>query len=178
MSHELRTPLNSLLILAKLLTDNPGGNLTDKQVEFARSIHGAGADLLALISDILDLSKVEAGKMELAPGPFALADLAADLASTFRPLADQKGLDPVGRRRRAAPAELDTDRQRLEQVLNNLLSNAVKFTDRGSVTLDDRARPARAIFHDPACGCGRRPGAASSPSGSPTPVSASPATST
>jgi HAMP domain-containing protein/CheY-like chemotaxis protein/signal transduction histidine kinase len=149
MSHELRTPLNSLLILAKLLSDNPAGNLTDKQVEFSRSIHGAGADLLALISDILDLSKVEAGKMELAPATFALADLAADVASTFRPLADQKGLSLSVTVDEAAPAVLDTDRQRLEQVLNNLLSNAVKFTDQGSVSLDVRPAPPRAIFHDP-----------------------------
>jgi HAMP domain-containing protein/CheY-like chemotaxis protein/putative methionine-R-sulfoxide reductase with GAF domain len=149
MSHELRTPLNSLLILAKLLSDNPGGNLTDKQVEFSRSIHGAGADLLALISDILDLTKVEAGKMELAPSPFALADLAADLEATFRPLADQKGLTLTVNVDPGAPVHLDTDGQRLEQVLNNLLSNAVKFTDSGSVTLDIRPAPPRAVFHDP-----------------------------
>jgi len=149
MSHELRTPLNSLLILAKLLADNPAGNLTDRQVEFSKSIHGAGADLLALISDILDLSKVEAGKMELAPATFVLADLAADVASTFRPLADQKGLALSVTVDEAAPALLDTDRQRLEQVLNNLLSNAVKFTETGSVTLDIRPAPPRAVFHDP-----------------------------
>ncbi len=149
MSHELRTPLNSLLILAKLLSDNPAGNLTDKQVEFSKSIHGAGADLLALISDILDLSKVEAGKMELAPSTFALADLAVDLEATFRPLADQKGLALTVSVDPSAPVRLDTDRQRLEQVLNNLLSNAVKFTDGGSVTLDVRPASKRAVFHEP-----------------------------
>ena len=99
MSHELRTPLNSLLILAKLLADNPEGNLTPKQVEFARSIHDAGNDLLNLISDILDLSKVEAGKMDVAMAPVRLADLADDLAQTFRPIADQQAW-PSGRDRR------------------------------------------------------------------------------
>src|SRR5205085_3638664 len=149
MSHELRTPLNSLLILAKLLADNQGGNLSDKQVEFARSIHGAGADLLVLISDILDLTKVEAGKMELSPAQFALADLARDLAATFRPLTDQKGLTLAVNVDPGAPTHLDTDGPRLEQVLNNLLSNAVKFTDSGSVTLDIHPAPPRALFHDP-----------------------------
>ncbi len=148
MSHELRTPLNSLLILAKLLSENPNGNLTDKQVDFARSIHGAGADLLALISDILDLSKVEAGKMELAPSTFEVAEFAADLGATFHPLADQKGLTLTVDVDPRTPAALDTDRQRLEQVLNNLLSNAVKFTDTGSVTLDIGPAPVRTVFHD------------------------------
>ena len=148
MSHELRTPLNSLLILAKLLSENPSGNLTDKQVDFARSIHGAGADLLALISDILDLSKVEAGKMELAPSTFEVAEFAADLGATFHPLADQKGLTLTVDVDPRTPAALDTDRQRLEQVLNNLLSNAVKFTDTGSVTLDIGPAPVRTVFHD------------------------------
>jgi CheY-like chemotaxis protein/signal transduction histidine kinase len=135
MSHELRTPLNSLLILAKLLSENPDRNLTDKQVEFARSIHGAGTDLLNLISDILDLSKVEAGKMEASPATVRLTALAADVERTFRPLADQRGLgfevvvDP------AAPATIVTDDQRAQQVLNNLLSNAMKFTAEGSVVL-------------------------------------------
>jgi HAMP domain-containing protein/signal transduction histidine kinase/CheY-like chemotaxis protein len=146
MSHELRTPLNSLLILAKLLGDDPEGNLTPKQVEFAKSIHGAGADLLTLISDILDLSKVEAGKMALDPGRFDLAGLLDDLQDTFRPLTDHKGLDLVVTVDDGVPAAVDTDRQRLTQVLNNLLSNAVKFTDEGSVTLEVTSAPAGMAF--------------------------------
>jgi HAMP domain-containing protein/signal transduction histidine kinase/DNA-binding response OmpR family regulator len=135
MSHELRTPLNSLLILAKLLADNADGNLTPKQVDFARSIHDAGADLLNLISDILDLSKVEAGKMEVSPAAVELATLGREVEQLFRPLADERGLgfhvvlDPE------APSAIVTDDQRLQQVLNNLLSNAVKFTSEGEVTL-------------------------------------------
>src|ERR687884_868969 len=92
MSHELRTPLNSLLILAKLLADNAEGNLSPKQVEFAETIHGAGSDLLQLINDILDLSKVEAGKLDVAMAPVRIADLAEDLSQTFRPIADQQAL--------------------------------------------------------------------------------------
>ncbi|GGZ89004.1 histidine kinase [Streptomyces echinoruber] len=141
MSHELRTPLNSLLILAKLLADNAEGNLTPKQVEFAETIHGAGSDLLQLINDILDLSKVEAGKMDVSPTRIALVQLVDYVEATFRPLTAEKGLDLSVRVSPELPATLHTDEQRLLQVLRNLLSNAVKFTDSGSVELV--IRPAR-----------------------------------
>ena len=141
MSHELRTPLNSSLILAKLLAENKPGNLNPEQIRFADSIYASGNDLLALINDILDLSKVEAGQMELTPEAIAPAELVASLERTFLPLAQEKGLafrvvqDDLG------PAPLYTDRQRLEQILKNLLSNAIKFTEHGSVTLELSARP-------------------------------------
>ncbi|QJT04528.1 HAMP domain-containing protein [Streptomyces asoensis] len=135
MSHELRTPLNSLLILAKLLADNADTNLTPKQVEFAETIHGAGSDLLQLINDILDLSKVEAGKMDVSPTRIALVQLVDYVEATFRPLTAEKGLDLSVRVSPELPATLHTDEQRLLQVLRNLLSNAVKFTDSGSVEL-------------------------------------------
>ncbi|MFE8013256.1 HAMP domain-containing protein [Streptomyces antibioticus] len=135
MSHELRTPLNSLLILAKLLADNVDTNLTPKQVEFAETIHGAGSDLLQLINDILDLSKVEAGKMDVSPTRIALVQLVDYVEATFRPLTAEKGLDLSVRVSPELPATLHTDEQRLLQVLRNLLSNAVKFTDSGSVEL-------------------------------------------
>jgi signal transduction histidine kinase/HAMP domain-containing protein len=135
MSHELRTPLNSLLILAKLLQDNNEGNLTVKQIEFAETIHGAGSDLLGLISDILDLSKIEAGRMDVQAAPIALSSLVEYVEATFRPLTAEKGLDFAVRLDSRAPAELHTDEQRLQQVLRNLLSNAAKFTMEGTVEL-------------------------------------------
>ncbi|MFF2009857.1 HAMP domain-containing protein, partial [Streptomyces sp. NPDC058195] len=135
MSHELRTPLNSLLILAKLLADNAEGNLSPKQVEFAETIHGAGSDLLQLINDILDLTKVEAGKMDVSLTRIALVQLVDYVEATFRPLTAEKGLDFSVRVSPELPATLRTDEQRLLQVLRNLLSNAVKFTDSGAVEL-------------------------------------------
>ncbi|MFD9126219.1 HAMP domain-containing protein [Kitasatospora sp. NPDC059571] len=135
MSHELRTPLNSLLILAKLLSDNNEGNLSPKQVEFAETIHGAGSDLLQLINDILDLSKVEAGKMDVRPAKIALVQLVDYVEAAFRPLAADKNLDFAVRVSPDLPVTLHTDEQRLQQVLRNLLSNAVKFTDAGAVDL-------------------------------------------
>ncbi len=136
MSHELRTPLNSLLILARLLANNPEQNLTPKQVEYANVIHSSGSDLLRLINDILDLSRVEAGKIELHPERFALGALVDDLLAVFRPLTTEKGLVLAAEPPAAGvPAELVTDRQRLRQILHNLLSNAVKFTDQGQVEL-------------------------------------------
>ncbi|MGC5625550.1 HAMP domain-containing protein [Streptomyces albidoflavus] len=146
MSHELRTPLNSLLILAKLLADNAEGNLSPKQVEFAETIHGAGSDLLQLINDILDLSKVEAGKMDVSPTRIALVQLVDYVEATFRPLTAEKGLDFSVRVSPELPATLHTDEQRLLQVLRNLLSNAVKFTDSGAVELV--IRPAAADVPD------------------------------
>ncbi|HEY0934138.1 MAG TPA: response regulator, partial [Trebonia sp.] len=135
MSHELRTPLNSLLILARLLAQNPGRNLSAKQVEYANVIHSAGSDLLQLINDILDLSKVEAGRMDVRAERFTLSALLEDIQATFRPLTAEKGLEFEVSVEASAPSELVTDRQRLRQVLGNLVSNAVKFTDRGQVTL-------------------------------------------
>ncbi|WP_189131901.1 HAMP domain-containing protein [Wenjunlia tyrosinilytica] len=135
MSHELRTPLNSLLILAQLLAQNPGRNLTPKQVEYAGVIHSAGSDLLQLINDILDLSKVEAGKMDVSPERVSLRQLLEYVEVTFRPLTSQKGLDFRIGVAPGVPGELVTDDSRLRQVLRNLLSNAVKFTESGSVEL-------------------------------------------
>ncbi|MEV6960723.1 HAMP domain-containing protein [Streptomyces sp. NPDC051207] len=135
MSHELRTPLNSLLILAQLLAQNPSGNLTQKQVEYAGIIHSAGSDLLQLINDILDLSKVEAGKMDVAPERVSLRQLIEYVEVTFRPMTTQKGLDFTVTTAPGAPVDLLTDDSRLRQVLRNLLSNAVKFTEQGSVEL-------------------------------------------
>ncbi len=135
MSHELRTPLNSLLILARLLADNNDGNLSDKQVDFAETIHSAGSDLLGLISDILDLSKIEAGRMDVQAAPIAVSTLVEYVEATFRPLTVEKGLDFNIRLDPKVPAELHTDEQRLQQILRNLLSNAVKFTEQGSVEL-------------------------------------------
>jgi signal transduction histidine kinase/HAMP domain-containing protein/ActR/RegA family two-component response regulator len=135
MSHELRTPLNSLLVLAKLLSENQDGNLTGEQVEFARTIHAAGSDLLQLINDILDLSKVEAGKMDVNPAELRLAALVDHVDATFRPMAQDKSLGFSIEVRPGTPDRLYVDEQRLEQVLRNLLSNAVKFTTSGDVRL-------------------------------------------
>lgn len=139
MSHELRTPLNSLLILSKLLGDNRGENLTGEQIQYARTIESAGNDLLALINDILDLSKIEAGHLQIRPESFLVERLAGDLRQVFQPIASNRGLgfeiaiDP------ACANTIETDRQRLEQILKNLLSNAFKFTEAGSVRLDIEA---------------------------------------
>src|SRR6266536_299536 len=135
MSHELRTPLNSLLVLAKLLSENQDGNLTGQQVEFARTIHAAGSDLLQLINDILDLSKVEAGKMDVNPAELPLAALVEYVDATFRPMAEDKGLRFSIDVRPGTPDRLYVDEQRLEQIVRNLLSNAVKFTSAGEVKL-------------------------------------------
>ncbi|MFJ6618046.1 HAMP domain-containing protein [Kitasatospora sp. NPDC091335] len=135
MSHELRTPLNSLLILAQLLAQNPTRNLTAKQVEYAGIIHSAGSDLLQLINDILDLSKVEAGKMDLNIEAVPLQALLDYVEATFRPMTSQKNLAFAVRTADRVPTELPTDDYRLRQVLRNLLSNAVKFTEQGRVGL-------------------------------------------
>ncbi|WP_043194450.1 ATP-binding protein, partial [Streptomyces sp. NRRL F-2664] len=133
MSHELRTPLNSLLILAQLLAQNPTRNLTPKQVEYAGIIHSAGSDLLQLINDILDLSKVEAGKMDVNLERVSLKQLLTYLEASFRPLTSQKGLEFDITTAPGVPVDLLTDDARLQQILRNLLSNAVKFTEHGSV---------------------------------------------
>ena len=149
MSHELRTPLNSLLVLAKLLAGNPDRNLTPKQVELIKTIHESGSDLLRLINDMLDLSKVEAGKMELHPQRISLGELVDYVDATFRPMAADKGLAFDVYAEPGLPVELFTDEQRLQQVLRNLLSNAVKFTSSGEVRLTVR-RPENVTFTDPA----------------------------
>ena len=141
MSHELRTPLNSSLILAKLLAENPQENLSAEQVKFAESIYSAGNDLLNLINDILDISKVEAGKLEIRPENASVERLVDGLRGMFQPLATDKQLDFRVELQAGAPLMMFTDRQRLEQVLKNLLSNAVKFTENGSVSLTVAATP-------------------------------------
>ncbi len=141
MSHELRTPLNSSLILAKLLADNPKGHLSQEEVRFAQSIYSAGNDLLSLINDILDISKVEAGKLELSPEDMVVGKLVDSLKGTFAPLAGQKNLTLNIRIESGTPATLKTDRQRVEQILKNLLSNAIKFTDAGEVSLRVSLQP-------------------------------------
>jgi HAMP domain-containing protein/signal transduction histidine kinase/CheY-like chemotaxis protein len=149
MSHELRTPLNSLLILAKLLSDNPELNLTDKQVEYAKTIYASGGDLLTLINEILDLSKVEAGKMPVEPRDIRLPEITEFVDRSFRPLADQKQLAFTAEVGPGLPAQIHTDPQRLQQVLKNLLANAVKFTDTGSVSLRvHRPRPGTRFVHE------------------------------
>jgi signal transduction histidine kinase/DNA-binding response OmpR family regulator/CHASE3 domain sensor protein len=135
MSHELRTPLNSFLILAKLLADNPEENLTEEQVRFAKTIQSSGNDLLNLINDILDLSKIEAGHVEIRPEPMSLDRLIKDIQQMFQPLAQEKKIAFEIDLAPDCPTTVETDMQRLEQVLKNLLSNAFKFTERGKVGL-------------------------------------------
>ncbi|WP_220812628.1 response regulator [Pseudomonas paralcaligenes] len=135
MSHELRTPLNSSLILAKLLAENPQGNLDAEQVKFAESIYSAGNDLLNLINDILDIAKVEAGKLEVRPERTPLASMLEGLRDVFGPQARERGLSFEVELHAGVPEVLFTDRQRAEQILRNLLANAFKFTEHGGVTL-------------------------------------------
>ncbi|HET7225848.1 MAG TPA: response regulator, partial [Candidatus Eisenbacteria bacterium] len=135
MSHELRTPLNSLLLLSEMLAKNEHGNLTDKQVEFARAIHGSGSDLLELINDILDLSKIESGAMQVDLSRVPLSDVADYVERAFRPIAEGKGLAYAIDVEPLLPHSIRTDARRLQQVLKNLLSNAFKFTEQGQVTL-------------------------------------------
>ena len=146
MSHELRTPLNSTLILAKLLEENRDGNLNPEQVKFAHTIYLAGNDLLTLINDILDLSKIEAGKLEVRPEEIALPRLRDELLDVFRPVARDKGIELAAAVEADVPATLVTDSTRLQQVLRNLLSNALKFTERGGVQLRVRRAGDRIAF--------------------------------
>jgi len=143
MSHELRTPLNSSLILAKLLADNREGNLSGEQIKFARTIYSAGNDLLTLINDILDLSKIEAGKLDVRPEEVKLSRLCDELGDVFRPVAREKGIELQTAMDADVPLMIFTDSTRLQQVLKNLLSNALKFTERGGVSL--RVRRAKEI---------------------------------
>ncbi|WP_409461316.1 response regulator [Stenotrophomonas maltophilia] len=139
MSHELRTPLNSSLILAKLLADNKDGTLTEEQVKYARAILSSNNDLLALINDILDLSRIEAGHVELADEVVVVDSVLQRLRETFEPMARQKGLALQIEADALAPSQLMADSQRLQQILKNLLANALKFTEHGRVSLHVRA---------------------------------------
>jgi len=156
MSHELRTPLNSLLLLSRLLADNDDRNLTAKQMEFATTIHNAGSELLLLIDDILDLSKIEAGRVDLDPQPVALDQVQAYVERTFVPQAEEKGLELRVKVAPDLPASISTDAQRLQQIVRNLLSNAVKFTAHGSVTLTIDTAPPRTNFGMPTLDEARR----------------------
>ncbi|MCF8033203.1 MAG: response regulator [Desulfarculaceae bacterium] len=140
MSHELRTPLNSLLLLAQALAENKEGNLSQEQVEFSQIIHASGSDLLNLINEILDLAKIEAGRIDLRPAKVATEELAQGISGFFEHMANQKGLELKVSVDPEAPTELFSDRQRIEQILKNLVANAIKFTDEGGVEV---------IFHPP-----------------------------
>ncbi|WP_218830563.1 response regulator [Rubrivirga marina] len=143
MSHELRTPLNSMLILSRMLAENPAGVLTPKQVEYAETIHSSGSDLLGLINEILDLSKIESGAMPVEVERLRLGDVADETDRTFREVANDRGLAFEIAVADGAPASIETDPKRLQQVLKNLLSNAFKFTHEGSVAL--RVAPADGV---------------------------------
>jgi HAMP domain-containing protein/CheY-like chemotaxis protein len=152
MSHELRTPLNSLLILSRQLADNRDGNLSDRQIEYARTIHQAGGDLLELINEILDLAKIESGTMAIEVADIGFNDLSDYVDRSFRQLANEKGLDLSIELTDDLPDTIRTDDMRLKQVLRNLLSNAIKFTDRGHVRLTVKA------VTDPIWGVRAQPG--------------------
>src|SRR5690606_11529581 len=138
MSHELRTPLNSLLILSQQLADNPDGNLIEKQVEFAKTIHSSGSDLLALINEVLDLAKIESGTMAIVVTEVELKSLSDYVERSFKQIAIDKRLEFATSIDKKVPKVIRTDNQRLQQILRNLLSNAFKFTEKGSVKLSIR----------------------------------------
>ncbi|MDD2337694.1 MAG: ATP-binding protein, partial [Geobacteraceae bacterium] len=135
MSHELRTPLNSLLLLAQGLARNKNGNLTEEQVESARIIHSSGSDLLSLINEILDLSKIEAGRIELQFGTVTVADLTEGVRDSFQHVADERGIGLEIVVNDDAPGKISSDLKRVEQIIRNLVSNAIKFTEKGGVTV-------------------------------------------
>jgi signal transduction histidine kinase/HAMP domain-containing protein/ActR/RegA family two-component response regulator len=145
MSHELRTPLNSLLVLAEQLEDNPDGNLTERQVQYARVIRSSGVDLLKLLNDILDLAKVESNTVQLETSALPLAELRDSMVQTFRPIADEKGLGFSAEVDERLPETITTDPHRLRQVLKNLLANAFKFTEHGEVVLRIEPSPGSGI---------------------------------
>jgi CheY-like chemotaxis protein len=147
MSHELRTPLNSTLILAKLLADNKDGNLNETQVKYAQTISSAGKDLLTLINDVLDLSRIEAGKIDVSAEPVRVASITDSLVKLFQPQALEKRLQFAATVEPGTPEEIQTDPQRLSQILKNLLSNALKFTEQGEIELRIfRTGPATVAF--------------------------------
>jgi signal transduction histidine kinase/ActR/RegA family two-component response regulator len=150
LSHELRTPLNSILVLSQLLSENKHRNLTDKQVEFARTIYFAGNTLLDLLNDILDVSKIESGNIELSPENVRITEFCSHLEQMFRPVAQKKGLDFGIEIEPEAPETVFTDPMRLNQILRNLVSNAIKFTEKGSVRL--RISKSTRSPHDPTDG--------------------------
>ncbi len=155
MSHELRTPLNSSLILAKLLADNRDGTLSAEQVKYAQAILSSNNDLLALINDILDLARIEAGHVELSDEVVVVEGALQRLRETFQPLAREKGLSLEITAEAGAPSQFTADSQRLQQILKNLLANAVKFTEHGSVTLQVQAAGrdrVRFVVHDSGIG--------------------------
>jgi len=135
MSHELRTPLNSIIILSRLLSQDDDDNLSEKEKEFAETIHSSGSDLLHLINEILDLSKIEAGKMEIISETFSIKQLLGTLNRCFQQTADEKGLDFSMKVEKDVPSQISSDLKRVEQVLKNLLSNSFKFTERGGISL-------------------------------------------
>jgi signal transduction histidine kinase/DNA-binding response OmpR family regulator/HAMP domain-containing protein len=153
MSHELRTPLNNLLILARLLADNTDGNLTEKQTKFAHTIHSSGTDLLTLINDILDLARVESGKMNIELAAVRLDDLRTQVIQDFSHVAQSKGIEFGVRVETGLPDSIQTDPTRLQQVLKNLMSNALKFTERGSVRVE--IKPAKSGWRPGTCGLDR-----------------------
>jgi signal transduction histidine kinase/DNA-binding response OmpR family regulator/CHASE3 domain sensor protein len=146
MSHELRTPLNSVLLLSRLLAENSGKNLSEEQTEYARVIQNSGQGLLQLIDEILDLSRIESGKLQLEAGLVPVEEVLNDMKMLFGPLAKDKNLDLHIIMDEGVPAQLETDKMRLEQILKNLLSNALKFTHKGSVTLQVRTSATRKNF--------------------------------
>ena len=135
MSHELRTPLNSILLLSRLLSENTSENLNAEQVEYARVIRNSGQGLLELIDEILDLSRIESGKLQLEPSLIFVSDIVEDMRMLFEPLAKDRNLELKLIVEGGTPEQLETDKTRLEQILKNLLSNAFKFTPKGSITL-------------------------------------------
>ena len=138
MSHELRTPLNSIIVLSQLLSENKRQNLTDKQIEYANTINSSGSDLLDLINEILDLSKIEAGRIELHPETIDLKEILTQMDLFFKPMTEKKGLNFSLHIDEQVPERIFVDNQRLQQILKNLLSNALKFTEKGAVKLDVR----------------------------------------
>jgi signal transduction histidine kinase len=135
MSHELRTPLNSLLILAQQLYENAEGNLNDKQIRYAKTIHSCGDDLIQLINDILDLSKIESGFISANFGSVRFGEIAGFVETTFKPISEARHLRFNIETDATLPAIIQTDQQRLNQILKNLLSNSFKFTEKGEVKL-------------------------------------------
>ena len=146
MSHELRTPLNSILLLSRLLVENNNSTLNNEQVEYAKVIQSSGQGLLSLIDEILDLSKIEAGKMELEYNRVMVQEIANDMKALFSPMAREKGIQFSIDVAPEVPSQIETDKLRLEQVLRNLLSNAIKFTAQGSVSLSVSTLPENSLF--------------------------------